>query len=210
MSGKGTGYYGCFNAGRKTCRNTLFVPRKKVEERIVTYLMKTIFTIENLEYVYKNVERIAAEGLNEVPEELEKKKAQIEKLRQEIHNYINFIKMGNFSKAVSEALTVAENRKEGLQREIEGLEFQQGNSFKAPPKEWVNHRLGKLRETLNLDASLSALALKELLAPIMMEPVMSAEEDLYGVGIASSPLAALEAHRNGIMKKRPSFLGSFT
>ncbi|MFA5363216.1 MAG: hypothetical protein WC335_08295, partial [Candidatus Omnitrophota bacterium] len=154
-----------------------------VEERIITYLWENILTVENLEYIYNNVEKIAAEGLNEVPEQLEKKKAQIEKIRQEIRNYINFVKMGNFSKSVSEALTDAENRNEGLQREIEGLEFQQGNSFKVPPKEWVNHRLEKLRETLNLDASLSALALKELLAPIMMEPVMSAEEDLYGLGV---------------------------
>ncbi len=202
MSGKGTGYYGCFNAGRKTCRNTLLVPRKKIEKTIITFLGETIFTVENLEYIYKNVEKIAAEGLNEVPEQLEKKKAQIEKIRQEIRNYLNFVKMGNFSKSVSEALTDAENRNEGLQREIEGLEFQQGNTFKAPPNEWINHRLKGLRETFSKDTSLSALALKELLSPIMMEPVMSAEEDLYGVGIASGA----SRPRNDGLKFKPYYM----
>jgi len=56
VSGKGSGYYGCFNAKRKTCNNTLLVPRKRIEETIISDLKTKISTVENIEYVYKKVE----------------------------------------------------------------------------------------------------------------------------------------------------------
>ena len=179
ISGKGSGYYGCYNARRKTCSNTLLIPRKRIEETIINELKQKLLTVENLEYIYKKVEKLAAEGFNEVPELVKKKKAQYEKIQQEIQNYLNFIKLGNLSKAVSEALTEAEKRNEELKQEVDSLEFQKENSFKAPPKEWINHRLENLRETLNKNTVSSALALKELLAPIALEPVLTKEADFY-------------------------------
>lgn len=179
ISGKGSGYYGCYNARRKTCNNTLLIPRTRIEEKIINELKEKILTAENLEYVYKQVEKAAAAGFNEVPELVKKKKAQYEKLQQEIQNYLNFIKMGNLSKAVSEALTDAERRNEELKQEVESLEFQKENSFKAPPKEWINHRLENLRDTLNKNTVSSALALKELLGSITLEPVLTKEADFY-------------------------------
>ena len=179
VSGKGSGYYGCYNSKRKRCQNTLLIPRKKIEEKVITELSKNVLTTENLEYVYKKVEKLTAEGLNEVPELLKKKEAQLEKIQQEVKNYLNFVKLGNFSKAVSAALSEAENKNEELKREVESLEYQQENTFKAPPKEWINYRLERLGETLNKDTVLSALALKELLSPIILEPVLNKEADLY-------------------------------
>jgi len=179
ISGKGSGYYGCYNARRKTCQNTLLIPRQKIETAIIEELKERILTAENLEYVYKNVERLASEGLNEVPELLKKKEAQIDKIRLEIQNYLNFVKTGNFSKAVSEALSEAEKKNETLEQEISSLEFQKENTFKAPPKEWINYRLEQLRETLNKDTAASALALKEILSPILLEPIENKEADLY-------------------------------
>lgn len=179
VSGKGSGYYGCYNSKRKTCQNTLLIPRKKIEEKIITELRKNILTAENIEYMYKKVEKLTAEGLNEVPELLKKKEAQLEKIQQEVKNYLNFVKLGNFSKAVSAALNEAENKNEALKREVESLEYQKENTFKAPPKEWINYRLERLSETLNKDTVLSALALKELLSPIILEPILNKEADLY-------------------------------
>jgi len=179
ISGKGTGYYGCYNAKRKTCSNTLAIPRKRIEEIIINELKDKILTADNLEYVYKNVEKLAAEGFNEVPDLVKKKRAQYEKIQQEIQNYLNFIKIGNLSKAVSEALTEAEKKNEELTAEIGSLEFQKDNSFKTPPKEWINHRLENLRETLDKNTVSSALALKELLAPIKLEPVLTKDADFY-------------------------------
>ena len=179
ISGKGSGYYGCYNAKRKTCDNKLLIPRKRIERTIIDELKNKILTAENLEYIYKNVERTAAEGLNEVPELIKKKKAQFDKIRQEIENYLNFIKIGNFSKAISEALSAAEKKNEGLKQEISSLEFQKENNFKAPPKEWIDYRLDKLRETLNKNTISSALALKGLLSPICLEPISNKDADFY-------------------------------
>ena len=81
---------------------------------------------------------------------VKKKRAQCEKIQQEIQNYLNFIKVGNLSKAVSEALTDAEKRNDELKQEVNSLEFQKENSFKAPPKEWISHRLENLRDTQHL------------------------------------------------------------
>lgn len=51
------------------------------------------------------------------------------------------------------------------------MEFQRKSAFRSPPKEWIEHRLDNLRETLEKDTKLSALALKDLLGMIEMEAV---------------------------------------
>jgi site-specific DNA recombinase len=112
ISGKGSGYYGCYNAKRKTCNNNLLVPRKRVEKAIILGLKEKILTADNLEYVYKTLEKLIAKGFNKVPELIKKKKAQYEKILSEIQNYLNYIKVGNFSKAVSDALEDAEKRED--------------------------------------------------------------------------------------------------
>lgn len=171
VSGKSGGYYGCYNNKRKTCTNKLLIQRKKVEEHILSHLRDQILTAENLKYVYDNVEKEIAKSLNEVPEELKQKRHQQEKIQTELQNLLNFIKAGNLSKIVSEALTDAESRGEKVKEEIQGLEFQKKSAFKSPPKEWIQHRLENLRETLEKNTRISALALKDLLGTIEMEAI---------------------------------------
>jgi len=84
LSGKGTGYYGCYNSRRKTCQNMLLVPRKRIEQTIIAELTEKIMTAENVEYVYKRVEKVAAEGLNTLPDLMKTKKLQYEKLQQSL------------------------------------------------------------------------------------------------------------------------------
>ncbi len=173
VSGKGGGYYGCYNYRRKTCTIKLLIQRKKVEEHILTHLKDRLLTFENLKYVYDNVEKEVLKSLNEVPEELKQKRHQQEKVQTELQNLLNFIKAGNFSKIVSEAISDAEIRNEKIKEEIQGLDFHRNNIFKSPPKEWIEHRLDNLRETLVKDTTLSALALKDLLRTIEMGAVPS-------------------------------------
>ncbi len=132
-----------------------------------------ILTSENIEYVYKNVEKHVAKTLNEVPEELKQKRGQSDKIQAELQNLISFIKAGNFSKVVSDAITDAESRQEKIKSEMNALEFQKKGAFKSPPKEWIDHRLENFYETLNKNTKSSALALKDLLGIIEMEPVQS-------------------------------------
>jgi len=89
--------------------------------------------------------------------------------------------MGNFSNAVSEALKQAEAKSENLKEDIKSLEFQQQNTFKAPPKEWIKDRLESLHQTLDKNTCSSALALKPLMGTIQLEPVSESNEDFYGL-----------------------------
>ena len=181
ISGKGGGYYGCYNFRRKTCTNKLLVPRKRLEKIILSALEEKILTPDNVSYVYKNLERQIAKRLNDSPEDIKKKKYQYDKLSLEMQNYLNYIKLGNFSKAVSEALKQCESRFELLSEEIKSLEFQKRNTFKSPPMEWVRHRLERLQETLSKNTTSAGLALKELLSPITLEPVLDQDNDFYSV-----------------------------
>ena len=147
------------------------MPRKRIESILLKELQEKFLTAENLKYVYENVKKTIAQSLNEIPEEVKQKKSQYEKVQAELQNLLNFIKAGNFSKVVSEAITDAECRSEKLNGEIQGLDYQRTNTFKAPPKEWIEHRLENFRETLIKNTKASALALKDLLGTIEMEPV---------------------------------------
>lgn len=173
ISGKGGGYYGCYNSKRKTCKNKLLIPRKRIEAILLDNLQEKLLTAENLKYVYENVKKTIAKTLNEVPEELKQKRSQHEKVQTELHNLLNFIKAGNFSKVVSAAIADAENRQEKLKNEMQALEFQTKNAFKTPPRQWIDFRLGKLYDTLKRDIRAAALALKELFGKIELEPMPS-------------------------------------
>jgi hypothetical protein len=171
VCGKSGGYYGCHQAKRKTCSNKLTIPRKRLEKILLEHLKENLLTAENLKYVYDNVEKEIAKTLGTVPEELKEKRHQQEKIQAELQNLLNFVKAGNFSKVVSEALTDAESRSDKLKYEMQGLEFQRSNSFKAPPKEWIDHRLENLFDTLNKNTKASALALKDLFGTIELDPI---------------------------------------
>ena len=133
----------------------------------------------NIDYVYKRVEKLISRGLNKIPEEIRKKKSQYKKILSEIQNYLNYIKIGNFSTSVSEALKDAENKGEVLKKEIDLLLYQKQNKFTSPPKEWIKHRLEKLRDTLNKNTTSSSLAPKELLGGISLEPITDRKSDFY-------------------------------
>ena len=181
ISGKNSGYYGCFNAKRKTCNNKLIVSRKRIEKIIISELQEKILTLDNLSYVYKKVEKIAVSGRNDVPEQIKNKKNSYNKVMQEIQNYLNYIKIGNFSKVVSEALNDAETRSENLKEEMLSLEYQNKNSFKAPPQEWIKNKLESLHETLNKSTRSFALVLKKILGDIQLEPVSHTNENFYNL-----------------------------
>jgi hypothetical protein len=122
---------------------------------------------------------LISKGLNDIPEKIKKKKQQYEKILSEIQNYLNYIKIGNFSNAVSEALRDTEDKGETLKKEIDLLSYQKQNKFISPPREWLKHRLDKLRDTLNKNTTSSSRALKELLGTISMEPVTNKRSDFF-------------------------------
>ncbi len=58
---------------------------------------------------------------------------------------------------------------------METMEFQKEKVFKSPPREWIDYRLERLYETLTRNTSAAAIALKELLGTIELEPVADGE-----------------------------------
>ena len=66
----------------------------------------------------------------------------------------------------------AESKGEILQNELKSLEYQEKNTFKSPPTEWIDHRLEEFYETLSENTTASALALKEVLGEVRMEAVV--------------------------------------
>ena len=149
------------------------------EKTLISDLKEKILTTENTGYVYKRIEKLISKGLNKIPGQIKKKKSQHEKILSEIQNYLNYIKTGKFSSAVSEALKEAEDKEEALKKEIDLLSFQKQNKFTSPPKEWTEHRLEKLQDTLTKNTVSSSLALKELLEGISLEPTTDKKSDFY-------------------------------
>jgi hypothetical protein len=111
----------------------------------------------------------------------------------------------------------AEAKGENLQTELKALEYQEKNTFKSPPEEWIDHRLEEFHGTLSKNTTAAALALKEVLGEIRMEAVtdegFDPESIINGLDPSTRPSASLRmtgeeiasspsAPRNGNMKKR--------
>ena len=150
---------------------TNFLSKEKVEEYILSHLKDQLLSVENLKYIYDNVEKEVLKSLNELPEELKQKRQQQKKIQTELQNLLNFMNAGNFSKAVSEAITDAEGPTQKIDDEIQGLKFQRKSTFKSPPKEWIEDRLDNLQETLEKGTKLAAMGLRCLLGCIKIDSV---------------------------------------
>ena len=75
----------------------------------------------------------------------------------------------------------AETKSEQLKQEVDSLEFQKKNTFQSPPEEWIKHRLENLHATLIRNTSFAALALKDILGTIRMEPIADKNADVYAL-----------------------------
>lgn len=170
--GKGGRHYGCYKPKPKTCTNKLTIQKKRAEGLLLDNLKDVVLTAENLKYVYDNVEKEVTRTMNRIPEELRLKKHQCKKVQAQLQNLLNLIKVGNFSKTLSEALADAESCSEKLKGEMQGLEFQRTTAFKAPPREWIQFRLDSLHATLTQNGEAAALSLKNLLGRIELEPAL--------------------------------------
>lgn len=99
--------------------------RKRIEIIIISDLKEKFVTPQNLRIYKKDY----SNSLFEITNELKQKRNHYEKVQIELQNLLNFIKAGNFSKRVSEAIIEAENRSEKLKKEMQSLKLQQKNAF---------------------------------------------------------------------------------
>ena len=170
ISGKGSGYYGCHNAKKKSCENKLNIPRKRLEQTVLKMIQEKLLIPEKIHEVLQKVEKELEKQQATLPQELKLKKATLEKLQAKIENFVRFVSEGRGSKAVANALQEAEQQEETLNQELQALEEGRKEMFQTPPIEWIEDRLTNLQDVLEQKTEESALTLRRLLGPITLMP----------------------------------------
>ena len=87
-----------------------------------------------------------------------------------LDNLVGYIAQGRQSKAVEAALEKCEKKVEQLGTDLEFLGKCHTRLFKAPPKEWIEERVSRIKEVLELKTERSALLLRKLFGKIVAEP----------------------------------------
>ncbi len=82
---------------------------------------------------------------------------------------------GRGSRTLAQALLQSERKVEALKEELESLRRCRGKVFQAPPVEWIQERLSKLKEILERNADRSGLLLRKLLGPLRLEPTRASD-----------------------------------
>ena len=105
-----------------------------------------------------------------LPQELSKKKNELQKVQKSISGLIQFIASGDTSETVRAALRENEGRSTALQTEIESLEKAHQDRVVRPSKEWVASKVMELKELLSIRTEKSAIILREILGPVTLTP----------------------------------------
>ena len=174
VSGKGSGYYGCFAAYRRACDNRVLVPRRLAEDIILRSVCKRLLEPKPLLHVLQRVEEEAQRLYPEIPAALRLKTDDLKAKRKSQANYVAFVAQGEGTKAVAEALAELEPQIELLERQVAGLRRASNKVIRAPSQRWLRARLSSFRSVLELRTHKSAALLRRLLCPIRLEPVKPA------------------------------------
>lgn len=159
VSRKGGGYYGCLGAARGACDSKMLVPRNLAESVIVEAVQEELFSPNHVRYVLEQVEHEASRLYSDISEAIRLKGTE---------------------------LASEERRLEALREELSGLRRSCEKVFQAPPVEWIEERLGELKEILERRTEQSALLLRKLLGPISLEPPL---EDVVDVAFLTPMLS---------------------
>ena len=169
VSGKAGGYYGCPNARKSLCENKVIVRRTLVEKIVISEVRKTISSPEKFQYLLKKVESEISRLYNDIPESISQKEYELRSEERRLQNYINFIGEGNGSRTLNHALLESEKKVDALQAEIDGLRQARDKIYQSPSIEWIEERVSKLDQILELNSGESAIVLRKLLGPIELE-----------------------------------------
>ncbi len=176
VSGKGSGYYGCINAIKKTCTNKLLISRKRLEAHFISVVHEKAINPKTLRAVFEKTAEKIKDHYAHIPEEIKLKKLELNRHETRIHNFVEFIAEGKATASLSAALEEAETKVKALKSDVEGMEHIKESAFEPPPIEWITHRLNNIRSVLEKRTSQSALLLRKLLGPITMTPKQPDQE----------------------------------
>jgi len=170
VSGKSGGYYGRLAATKGACENHLLVRRTLAEKAILNAVRERRADAGAIRYVLEHVESEVKRMYSDVPETIRLKEAELQADERRLANFVEFIGEGRGSRALASALTETERRVEELRDEVEGLWRSRDAVFQAPPIEWIEGRLAKLRPLLEQATERSAHLLRQILGTIHLEP----------------------------------------
>jgi len=170
VSGKGSGYYGCLNASRRSCENKVLIARKRLEDKFVAALNESVLKPEVLAVVYERTAKKIKDHFAHVPEELRLKKIELNRAETRVHNFIEFIASGRATPALADALAQAEVDVKSLRTDVASMEAAQDHAFTPPPEAWIAGRVRELNQLLVQRTEASALALRRLTGPVTLTP----------------------------------------
>ena len=172
VSGKGSGYYGCHNARRKSCDNKMLISRKKLESFFMQALFEKVLKPEHLELVYQKVAKEIQQQFSHIPEEIRLKKMELDKAETRIHRFIEFIAEAKATASIASALEEAEASAKRLKVEVESLEQTKNDAFEPPPMEWLTHKIDDVQNILEQKTEKSALLLRKLVGKVTLTPTV--------------------------------------
>ncbi len=170
VSGKGSGYYGCLNASRRSCENKVLIARKRLEDKLVAALSDKVLKPEVLHAVYERTAKKIKEHFAHVPEELRLKKVELNRAETRVHNFIEFIASGRATPGPAPALSQAEEKVKTLSADVVSMESAKVHAFTPSPRAWIADRLTRLHDLLGMRTEQSALALRRLTGPVPLTP----------------------------------------
>ena len=172
VSGKGSGYYGCHNANRKSCNNKILISRKRLESLFMEALSQKVFKPEHIDLIYKKVAKEIQKQFSHIPEEIRLKKIELNKMETRVHRFVEFIAEAKATASIATALEDAEKAVEKLKIEIGSLEMTKHDAFEPPPVEWIDHRIKQIQNVLESKTEKSALVLRKLFGKITLTPTI--------------------------------------
>ena len=164
VSVKGSGYYGCLNASRRSCENKVLISRKRLEERRSSprWLNEEVLKPDVLDAVYERTAKKIKEHFSHVPEELRIKEIELNRAETRVHNLIEFIASGRATPGLADALAHAEEQVKTLTADVACMAAAKDHAFTPPPRAWIADRIERLNELLAARTEKSALALRRL------------------------------------------------
>ena len=172
VSGKGLGYYGCYNGSRKSCDNRMMISRKRLESLFMQTLFEKVLRPEHIEVVYKKVAKEIQKQFSHIPEEIRFKKMELNKTETRIHRFVEFIAQARATASIATALEDAEETAKKLTEDLKSLEQTKDEAFTPPPVEWIGHKIGEVQKVLEQKTEKSALLLRKLVGKITLTPTI--------------------------------------
>lgn len=171
VGGSRGGYLGCHHGRTEGCSNKVIVQKKYVDDKLIEVLLQEILRPEILGEIYKEVAQNVRNYKGDVPEKLKEVMQELNAVTTEIQNYVAFVQQGNASRTIGQLLEAAEKKENELNKQRTALKQAEEKTFKAPPREWVEHRLTKLKDLLRENPGEAAPMLRKLLGRLMFHPV---------------------------------------